>query len=134
MQESNKLITFSALRLPDDVHHLFLLPLGSHLIRIQPELRWPHQPATGAASAAALLAAYSPVATAVSIATSGGAAFAELTGYTTAMTAAQTISLGGTCAAHVNRWVSMGRVHCAIFRTYRTGIHINSPENVSANF
>ena len=63
MQESNKLITFSALRLPDDVHHLFLLPLGLHLIRIQPELRWPHQPATGAASAAASLVAYSSAAT-----------------------------------------------------------------------
>lgn len=51
--------------------------------------------ATGAASAAALLAAFSPAAMAASIATSGGAAAAGLTGYTTAMTAAQTMSLAG---------------------------------------
>jgi len=51
--------------------------------------------AMGAASAATLLAAYSPAAMAASIATSGGAAAAGLTGYTTAMTAAQTMSLAG---------------------------------------
>lgn len=51
--------------------------------------------ATGAASAAALLAAFSPAAMAASIATSGGAAAAGLAGYSTAMTAAQTMSLAG---------------------------------------
>jgi tape measure domain-containing protein len=51
--------------------------------------------AMGAASAATLLAAYSPAAMAASIATSGGAAAAGLTGYATAMTAAQTMSLAG---------------------------------------
>lgn len=80
MLESNELITFSALRLPDDVHHIFPLPLGSHLIRVQPELRWPHQPPTGDSSAAALLAAYSSAVTGASIAISGGAVVAGLTG------------------------------------------------------
>ncbi|MFK8259100.1 tape measure protein [Erwinia sp. AnSW2-5] len=51
--------------------------------------------ASGIASAATLLAAWSPAAMAASIATSGGAAAAGLTGYTTAMTTAQTMAIAG---------------------------------------
>jgi len=55
---------------------------------------------------------------------------AGLTGYTTAMTVAQTISLGGAGVGYVKRWVSMGRVHCAIFRSYRNGIQDESDERI----
>ncbi|WP_309547454.1 tape measure protein [Erwinia sorbitola] len=51
--------------------------------------------ASGIASAATLLAAWSPAAMAASIATSGGAAAAGMTGYTTAMTTAQTMAIAG---------------------------------------
>ena len=116
------------------MHHLYPLPLGSHLIRVQPELRWSHKPATGAASAAALLAAYSSALTGALIEHFRRGSQRGINGYPTAMTAVQTISSGGTGAAHVNRGVSLAQVHCAIFCSYRNGIHINSPENVSANF
>jgi len=112
------------------VHHLYPLPLGSHLIRVQPELRWSHKPATGAASAAALLAAYSPVATVALIDHLRRRSHRGINGYTTAMTAAQTMSFGGTGVGYVKRWVSMGRVHCAIFRTYHNVIQDESDERI----
>lgn len=51
--------------------------------------------AAGVAAASTLLASWSPVAMAASIATSGGAATAGLAGYTTAMTTAKTMSIAG---------------------------------------
>jgi len=126
LQESNKLITFSALRLPCDLHHIFLLPLD----RISSGYSQSCVGHINRLSAAVLPAAYSSVVTGALIEHLRRAANAGLTGYTTAMAAAQTISSGGTVAAHVNRGVSLALVHCAIFCSYRNGIQDESDERI----